>query len=105
MNKHALAIVKPGGFFVTCSCSGLVSRDEFFAIVRGAARSADRRVQVLQMTGRRGGSSGDDGLSRVGLPEMPLVPGSLNLGIAFCSGCPQDRNHQVTKSPRVQEKK
>lgn len=51
MNKHALAVVKPGGFFVTCSCSGLVSRDEFFGIVRGAARSANRRVQVLDLTG------------------------------------------------------
>lgn len=51
MNKLALQAVKPGGMLVTCSCSGLVSGEEFFNIVRGAARSANRRVQVLERTG------------------------------------------------------
>jgi 23S rRNA (cytosine1962-C5)-methyltransferase len=51
MNKLALGVVKPGGFFVTCSCSGLVSLEEFNNILRGAARSANRRVQVLKATG------------------------------------------------------
>jgi len=51
LNKHALGVIKPGGMLVTCSCSGLVGADEFFNILRGAARSAGRRVQVLQSTG------------------------------------------------------
>ena len=51
LNKLGLAVVKPGGMLVTCSCSGLVSRDEFFAVVRGAARSANRRTQVVETTG------------------------------------------------------
>ncbi len=51
LNKHAFGAVKPGGIFVTCSCSGLISMEEFFNIVRGAARSANRRVQVLEATG------------------------------------------------------
>ena len=51
MNKLALGAVRPGGMFVTCSCSGLLSMEEFFSVVKGAARGAKRRVQVLRATG------------------------------------------------------
>jgi 23S rRNA (cytosine1962-C5)-methyltransferase len=51
LNRLALNVVKPGGTFVTCSCSGLLSPEEFFNVVRGAARGARRRVQVLRTTG------------------------------------------------------
>jgi len=51
LNKLAMQVIKPGGLLVTCSCSGLVSPEEFFNIVRGAARSAGKRVQVIQSTG------------------------------------------------------
>ncbi len=51
LNRLALTAVKPGGLLVTCSCSGLLSEEEFFAILRGAGRGARRRVQVLRTTG------------------------------------------------------
>jgi 23S rRNA (cytosine1962-C5)-methyltransferase len=51
MNKLALGAVRPGGLFVTCSCSGLLSMEEFFSVMRGASRGARRRVQVLRGTG------------------------------------------------------
>jgi 23S rRNA (cytosine1962-C5)-methyltransferase len=51
MNKLALGCIKPGGILLTCSCSGLLSNEEFFNVVKGAARSANKRVQVLQATG------------------------------------------------------
>lgn len=51
MNRLALAIVEEGGLFVTCSCSGLVSVEEFAQFVRAAAGSAGRRVQILRKTG------------------------------------------------------
>ncbi|MGC8552321.1 MAG: class I SAM-dependent rRNA methyltransferase [Phycisphaerae bacterium] len=51
LNKLALPLIKPGGILVTCSCSGLVDMAEFQNIVRGAARSARRRVQIIQATG------------------------------------------------------
>jgi len=51
MNKLALSCIKPGGTFVTCSCSGLFPPEEFFAMLRGAARFANRRVQILRSTG------------------------------------------------------
>jgi 23S rRNA (cytosine1962-C5)-methyltransferase len=51
LNRLALTLLKPGGYLVTCSCSGLVSGEEFLGILRGAARSAQRRVQVFATTG------------------------------------------------------
>jgi 23S rRNA (cytosine1962-C5)-methyltransferase len=51
LNRLALTAVKPGGMLVTCSCSGLLSPEEFFTVLRGAARGARRRVQTLRLTG------------------------------------------------------
>ncbi|MHB1766579.1 MAG: class I SAM-dependent rRNA methyltransferase [Phycisphaerae bacterium] len=50
-NKLALGVVKPGGMLVTCSCSGLMDLAEFQNMLRGASRSAQRRVQILGVTG------------------------------------------------------
>ncbi len=50
-NRLALSLVEEGGFFVTCSCSGMVSMDEFSFIVRGAASNSGRRVQILRKSG------------------------------------------------------
>jgi 23S rRNA (cytosine1962-C5)-methyltransferase len=51
LNRLALEVLKPGGTLLTCSCSGLLSGEDFFAMLRGAARAANRRVQVLRATG------------------------------------------------------
>jgi 23S rRNA (cytosine1962-C5)-methyltransferase len=51
MNRLSLGSVKPGGMLLTCSCSGLLSAEEFFNVLKGAARSANRRVQVIRATG------------------------------------------------------
>lgn len=50
-NKLAMGVVKPGGMLVTCSCSGLMDIAEFQNMLRGAARSAQRRLQILGTTG------------------------------------------------------
>lgn len=50
-NRLALGVVKPGGIFVTCSCSGLLGWDEFQRIVRSAAGSTGKRVQILRKSG------------------------------------------------------
>ncbi|MDA8243251.1 MAG: class I SAM-dependent rRNA methyltransferase [Elusimicrobia bacterium] len=50
-NRIALALVEEGGVFVTCSCSGMVSMEEFSFILRGAAANAGRRVQILKKAG------------------------------------------------------
>lgn len=50
-NRLALSVVEEGGFFVTCSCSGMLSAPEFQDFVRSAAGSAGRRVQIFRKSG------------------------------------------------------
>lgn len=51
LNRTALGLLEPGGILVTCSCSGLVSREDFLDVLTGAAQQAHRHVQVLQQRG------------------------------------------------------
>lgn len=73
MNKLALGAVKPGGIFLTCSCTGLVSEEQFLDMLRRAAFYAGRTVQVLKVTG-----AGPDH------PWQAHVPESRYLKAAFC---------------------
>jgi 23S rRNA (cytosine1962-C5)-methyltransferase len=73
MNKLALGAVKPGGIFVTCSCTGLVSEEQFLDMLRRAAFYANRTVQVLKVSG----AGGDH-------PWQAHVPESRYLKAAFC---------------------
>ncbi|MBX3747430.1 MAG: class I SAM-dependent rRNA methyltransferase [Verrucomicrobiae bacterium] len=51
LNILGLSLVRPGGLFVTCSCSGMVDEDEFDRIVIKAAHRQGRRLQFLDRTG------------------------------------------------------
>ncbi|MCC7376321.1 MAG: class I SAM-dependent rRNA methyltransferase [Verrucomicrobiales bacterium] len=51
LNILALSLVKPGGIFVTCSCSGMVDEAEFERIVVKAAHRQSKRLQFLDRTG------------------------------------------------------
>jgi 23S rRNA (cytosine1962-C5)-methyltransferase len=51
MNRLALQAVVPGGIFLTCSCTGLVSEDMFLDTLRRAAWQAGRQLQVLRVSG------------------------------------------------------
>jgi 23S rRNA (cytosine1962-C5)-methyltransferase len=51
LNLLAISLVKPGGVFVTCSCSGLLSLEDFEAHVIKAAHRQNRRLQFLDRTG------------------------------------------------------
>ena len=51
MNRLALQAVSPGGIFLTCSCTGLVSEADFLDTIRRAAWQAGRSVQVLSIAG------------------------------------------------------
>src|SRR5207253_3464457 len=51
MNRLALQAVAPGGVFLTCSCTGLVSEAEFLDTVRRAAWQAGRAGEVLALGG------------------------------------------------------
>jgi 23S rRNA (cytosine1962-C5)-methyltransferase len=51
MNRLALQVVSPGGVFLTCSCTGLVSESDFLESVRRAAWQAGRTLQVFKVSG------------------------------------------------------
>jgi 23S rRNA (cytosine1962-C5)-methyltransferase len=73
MNKLALGAVKPGGVLLSCSCTGLVSEEQFLDMLRRAAFYANRTLQVLKVTG-----AGPDH------PWQAHVPESRYLKAAFC---------------------
>lgn len=51
MNVLALQLIKPGGLFVTCSCSGLLDAAEFEYIVTSAAHRYHKKLQIIDRTG------------------------------------------------------
>jgi 23S rRNA (cytosine1962-C5)-methyltransferase len=73
MNRLALQSVAPGGIFLTCSCTGLVSEEEFLQTVRRAAWQAGRSVQLLHI----GGAGADH-------PFLLHVPEGRYLKAVFC---------------------
>jgi 23S rRNA (cytosine1962-C5)-methyltransferase len=73
MNKLALAAVKPGGVFLSCSCTGLISEEQFLDMLRRAAFYANRTIQVIKVSG-----AGADH------PWQAHVPESRYLKAAFC---------------------
>ncbi len=73
MNRLALGAVAPGGIFLTCSCTGLVSEDDFLESLRRAGWQAGRVVQVLRVAG-----AGADH------PFMLYAPEGRYLKAVFC---------------------
>lgn len=67
LNRLAMRLVKPGGLFLSCCCSGLLKEDEFLGLLRASAyqagpllsaateetseRHAARSMQILARTG------------------------------------------------------
>ena len=73
MNRLALGAVAPGGIFLTCSCTGLVSEDDFLESLRRAAWQAGRSLQILRV----GGAGADH-------PYMLTAPEGRYLKAVFC---------------------
>jgi len=51
LNQLGVSLVRPGGLFVTCSCSGLVSLEDFEEHVIKGAHRLNRRLQFFDRTG------------------------------------------------------
>jgi 23S rRNA (cytosine1962-C5)-methyltransferase len=51
LNALGVQVVRPGGWLLTCSCSGLVSPQVFVETVHRAARRAGRTLQMIELTG------------------------------------------------------
>lgn len=73
MNRLAIQVVAPGGVFLTCSCTGLVSEADFLESVRRAAWQAGRQLQVFEV-----GGAGPDH------PFLLSVPEGRYLKAVFC---------------------
>jgi 23S rRNA (cytosine1962-C5)-methyltransferase len=51
LNRSGVALLKPGGILVTCSCSGHVTREDFLDMLLGVAQQTGRQIQVLEQRG------------------------------------------------------
>ncbi|MFO0896865.1 MAG: class I SAM-dependent rRNA methyltransferase [Pirellulales bacterium] len=51
LNRVAVDLLEPGGFLITCSCTGRVSREEFLDMLAGVAQQSKRQIQVLEQRG------------------------------------------------------
>jgi 23S rRNA (cytosine1962-C5)-methyltransferase len=51
LNRLALQLVSPGGVLLTCSCSGLLTRDEFSRLLQAAAHDVGRTLQCFHLSG------------------------------------------------------
>lgn len=75
LNTLALGVLEPNGVLATCSCSGLVSRNEFEGVLADAAISADRPLRLIE--------------SRGAAPDHPVsihCPESAYLKCVLCLG-------------------
>ena len=52
LNRLAVDLLEPGGILVSCSCSGLVSRDEFAQMLAEVGQRSDRAIQFLEIRGQ-----------------------------------------------------
>jgi 23S rRNA (cytosine1962-C5)-methyltransferase len=73
MNKLALQAVAPGGIFLTCSCTGLISEEMFLETLRRSAWQAGRTLQIIKISG-----AGPDH------PYLVHVPEGRYLKAVFC---------------------
>lgn len=72
LNLNAFKIIKPGGYLMTFSCSGAISRDLFQKIVFGALADSGRQAQIVQHL-----SAADDHPVALTFPEGEYLKGLL----------------------------
>ncbi len=51
INRLAVDLLEPGGFLITCSCSGHVMREDFLHMLAGVAQRSRREIQILEQRG------------------------------------------------------
>ncbi len=72
LNLNAFKLVKSGGYLMTFSCSGAISRDLFQKIVFGALADSGRQAQIVRVL-----SAGDDHPVALTFPEGEYLKGLL----------------------------
>ncbi len=73
LNQLAVSVLKPGGLLVTCSCSGLVTHEDFEQTLSDVAIQSGRDLRILE----RRGASPDH-------PVSPFCPENDYLKCYFC---------------------
>jgi 23S rRNA (cytosine1962-C5)-methyltransferase len=51
LNQLAAGVLKPDGILMTCSCSGLVGRDDFVSMLAAVSQRTGRAIQILEARG------------------------------------------------------
>jgi 23S rRNA (cytosine1962-C5)-methyltransferase len=51
INVLAMQAVKPGGILLSCSCSGLISEQQFLSVLVNAAGEARMELQTFRVNG------------------------------------------------------
>ncbi len=72
LNLNAFKVIKPGGYLMTFSCSGAISRDLFTKIVFGALADTGRQAQIIRHL-----SAGEDHPIALTFPEGEYLKGLL----------------------------
>ncbi len=72
LNLNAFKVIRSGGYLMTFSCSGAVSRDLFQKIVFGALADSGRQAQIIQQL-----SAGEDHPVALTFPEGEYLKGLL----------------------------
>jgi 23S rRNA (cytosine1962-C5)-methyltransferase len=52
LNRLAVDLLTPGGILVSCSCSGLVMREEFAQMLADVSLRSGRSIQFLEIRGQ-----------------------------------------------------
>jgi 23S rRNA (cytosine1962-C5)-methyltransferase len=52
LNELAVGVLEPGGWLITCSCTGRVSRDQFLGVLAGVEERTGRRLRVVETRGQ-----------------------------------------------------
>ena len=102
LNLAAVEILNPGGVLVTCSCSGLVSREDFEQILVKVATDSGRRIQILESRAQ----AGDHPVSVQCLENAYLkclnLQNRVDCGDELLSGDDMERNRRCANiEPRV----
>ncbi|MCA9913294.1 MAG: 23S rRNA (cytosine(1962)-C(5))-methyltransferase RlmI, partial [Anaerolineae bacterium] len=72
INLSAFKLIREGGYLMTFSCSGAISRDLFQKIVFGALADSGRQAQIVKQL-----SASDDHPNALTFPEGEYLKGLL----------------------------
>ena len=74
LNREAIKRVAPGGVYITCSCSGLLSDEEFVEAIADAKRASGREITWLSH-----GGHGEDHPYRSEFPQGRYLKGWIGI--------------------------